>query len=84
MKRKEKKTVFEETPLPVPPYPPKNPMDWPEIEPISAWWPVGNVAILLLHFLPLGTESSLQTPTLKPVEQVGFAPGFPAPGAACQ
>jgi len=28
--------------------------------------------------------NGLQTPTLKPVQQVGFAPEFPAPEAACQ
>jgi len=59
-------------------------MDWPEIECGSPWWQAGNAEIPLLHLLSLTMESTLQTPTLKPVEQVGFAPKFPAPGAACQ
>jgi hypothetical protein len=59
-------------------------MDWPEIERRSPWLQAGNVEIPLLHVLSLWTESSLQTPTLKPVEQVGFAPRFPAPREACQ
>jgi len=58
--------------------------DWPEIECGSPWWQAGNVEIPLLHLLSLTMESGVQTPTLKPVEQVGFAPEFPAPEEACQ